>query len=88
MMPDIHQENRLGAIRELLSEIVGSEVVGGIADDDQLFERMLLDSLHLITLVASLEERFQVAVRPEDLTPENFQSMSAIASFVATNARA
>ena len=87
-MAEIHQTNPLGSVRELLGDIVGSQVVGGIADDDQLFERMLLDSLHLITLVTSLEERFQVAVRPEDLIPENFQSIAAIADFIAASSRA
>lgn len=82
-MASIPQGNRLGTVRELLAEIVGSEVVGGIADDDQLFERMLLDSLHLITLVSALEEQFRLVVTPDELIPENFQSIAAIAGFVA-----
>jgi acyl carrier protein len=83
-MTNAPQVDRRGTVRELLTEVVGSEVVAGIADDDQLFERMLLDSLHLITLVSSLEERFRVVVAPEDLVPENFESIAAIAGFVAS----
>jgi|Tabmets5t2r1_1033131.scaffolds.fasta_scaffold17185_2 acyl carrier protein len=82
MMPNIHQVDRLGTVRELLANIVGGEVLRGVADEDQLFERMVLDSLHLITLVSSLEERFGVVVTPEDLVPENFQSIAAIAGLV------
>ena len=82
MMPNIHQVDRLGTVRELLANIVGGEVVRGVADEDQLLERMVLDSLHLITLVSSLEERFGVVVTPEDLVPENFQSIAAIAGLV------
>jgi acyl carrier protein len=84
MMMNAPQVDRRGTIRELLSEVVGNEAVAGIADDDQLFERILLDSLHLITLVSSLEERFRVLVAPEDLVPENFESIAAIAGFMAS----
>jgi acyl carrier protein len=83
MMVNVPQIDRRGTVRELLAEVVGSQVVEGLADDDHLFERMLLDSLHLITLVSSLEERFGVVVAPEDLVPENFQSIVAISEFVA-----
>jgi acyl carrier protein len=83
MMMDPPQVDRRGTVRELLAEVAGSEVVQEIADDDQLFERMLLDSLHLITLVSSLEERFGVVVAPEDLVPENFESITAIVGLIA-----
>jgi acyl carrier protein len=84
MMVNVPQIDRRGTVRELLAEVVGTQVVQGIVDDDHLFERMLLDSLHLITLVSSLEERFRVAVAPEDLVPENFESIDAIAEFVTS----
>lgn len=84
MMVNVPQIDRRGTVRELLAEVVGTQVVQPIADDDHLFERMLLDSLHLITLVSSLEERFRVAVAPEDLVPENFESIDAIAEFVTS----
>jgi acyl carrier protein len=84
MMVNMPQIDRRGTVRELLAEVVGSQVVQGIADDDHLFERMLLDSLQLITLVSSLEERFRVVVAPEDLVPENFESIEDIAEFVTS----
>jgi acyl carrier protein len=83
-MVNVPQIDRRGTVRELLAEVVGSQVVQGIADDDHLFERMLLDSLQLITLVSSLEERFRVVVAPEDLVPENFESIEDIAEFVTS----
>ena len=88
MWAKTHHTNPVGAGGALGADRGGRLVGGGSADDDQLFERMLLDSLHLITLVTSLEERFQVAVRPEDLIPENFQSIAAIADVIAANSRA
>jgi len=86
MMVNVPQIDRRATVRELLAEVVGSQVVQGLADDDHLFERMLLDSLHLITLVSSLEERFGLLVAPEDLVPENFESIVAISEFVASKA--
>jgi acyl carrier protein len=84
MMVNVPQIDGRGTVRELLSEVAGSQAIEHIADDDQLFERMLLDSLQLITLVSSLEERFRVVVAPEDLIPENFESIAAIAEFIAS----
>jgi acyl carrier protein len=83
MMVNVPQIDGRATVRELLSEVVGSQAVEGVADDGHLFERMLLDSLHLITLVSSLEERFGVVVTPEDLVPENFETIAAIAEFMA-----
>lgn len=86
MMVNVPQVDRQGTVRELLREVVGGQVVDDLADHDQLFERMVLDSLHLITLMTSLEDRFRVVVAPEDLVPENFESIAAIAGFVGAKA--
>jgi acyl carrier protein len=75
------------AVREVLGEVLGGDVAASISDDDLLFERMLVDSLSLITIVSSLESRFGIEVAAEDLVPENFESIAAIAEFVAASKR-
>lgn len=40
-------------------------------------------SLTLLQLVAFVEDRFAIRVRPIDFAPQNFESVAAIATFVA-----
>ena len=40
-------------------------------------------SLTLLQLVAFVEDKFAITVRPIDFAPQNFESVSAIAQFVA-----
>jgi acyl carrier protein len=68
-------------VRAVLSEIVGSAVVDRISDDDRIFERRIVDSLHLVELIERLEERFGTEIDGADLTPENFESVAAMSRF-------
>jgi acyl carrier protein len=72
------------AVRELVTDAVGPEVLDGVSDHELLFEQGILDSLALVTIVAALEQRFDIAVTPEDLIPENFRSITDTARFVST----
>ncbi len=58
----------------------------GITDidpGDNLLAKGIVDSHGVMELVAFLEERYGIAVRDEDLTPENFESVARIDEFVA-----
>lgn len=73
---------------ELERFIVGELTVGrgieSIEPDEDLLARGIVDSHGVMELVGFLEERFGLRIRDEDLTPENFQSISRIEAFVAT----
>ncbi len=43
----------------------------------------LLDSMDILNLVGFLEERFGVRVEDDELVPENFETLRAVASFVS-----
>ena len=45
-----------------------------------------MDSHGVMELVAFLEERYGIAVGDEDLTPENFESVTRIDEFVTAQA--
>lgn len=55
-----------------------------LSDDLDLLEADVLDSLGILTLVDFLESTFGIAVEPEDVTLDNFETVRAIADLVAS----
>jgi acyl carrier protein len=41
----------------------------------------IIDSLGVTELIAFLEERYRIDVRPEDVVPENFRTLGSIIAF-------
>lgn len=58
-----------------------------IADDDDLIDSGVIDSLGIFQLVAFLEESFGISIGDEEITPENFASVMAIERLVAERGR-
>jgi len=54
-----------------------------LADDDNLFESGIANSLFAVELMTFLEKTFAVEVGPDDLEITNFQSIDSCAEFVA-----
>lgn len=52
------------------------------SDDENLFESGILDSAGLVSLVGYVEETFDIIIPDEDLLPENFISVKAIANYI------
>jgi len=50
---------------------------------DDLFAGGMLDSFDLVRLVSLLEERFKLSIGGEDITPENFRNVEAIANLMS-----
>jgi acyl carrier protein len=53
-----------------------------ISNDDNLFESGILDSMGIVSLIAYLEEKLKITIEPDQITEENFASISAIAKLV------
>ena len=71
------------ALRQLLIELREPESFEGVADDTPLIQERVLDSFDMISLIASIEQKFGLAFDPDDVTPENFQSIRSMAAFLA-----
>jgi acyl carrier protein len=69
-------------IRDLLGTIVGPELAGTINEDDQIFVQGIIDSMHLVELVSALESRYGFKVAGDELSPDNFASVGAMASYL------
>lgn len=51
-------------------------------DDDPLLERGVVDSLGILEMVQFMTREFSIEIQDEDLTPENFASVTRLADFV------
>jgi acyl carrier protein len=65
-----------------LVERVISVPGGNLSPDEPLLERGL-DSVGMVDLLASVEERFEVTIPPVDISPENFATTRALATLLA-----
>jgi acyl carrier protein len=55
-----------------------------VQDSSQLLEEGILDSLGVLELVNHLQDEVGIPIEDEELVPENFASIDAIAAFVAS----
>ncbi len=53
-----------------------------IGDTENLFDAGILDSAALLFLVGVIEEDFGLTIPDEDLLPEHFSSVGAIAAYI------
>jgi acyl carrier protein len=66
----------------VLSELARGRGVTSIARDESLLTSGIVDSHGVMELVGFLEQRYGISVDDADLTPENFDNVASIESFV------
>lgn len=54
----------------------------GLSDRDSLLEAGIIDSVMMLDLIAYLEKAHGISVGEDDMVPENFDSIEAIARYV------
>ncbi len=57
-----------------------------MSDDDSLLEKGIIDSTGVLELVGFIEENFHVAVKDDELLPENLDSVERLIAFVTRKA--
>jgi acyl carrier protein len=72
---------------ETLKRFISTELLANRQDlnlgpDDNLLISGLIDSLGVMRLVSFIEDNFGVHVPPEDVTIENFQSISILSAYL------
>jgi acyl carrier protein len=72
------------SLRQFILEHFPSARRRPLGELDPLLQSGIIDSLGVLDVVTFIEEEFKVTVDDQDLTPENFQSISQIAAFVET----
>lgn len=71
------------AIRDfLVNEVLYDKDLKDLKPEDQLIERGMLDSLAILKTVTFCEERFGITIPDQDVLPDHFESVRAIAALV------
>jgi acyl carrier protein len=56
-------------------------------DRDSLLERGIIDSVKMLDLIGFLEQQYTIRVEDDELYPENFDTLSAIETYVSGKIR-
>lgn len=75
-------------IRQFILEAARYRGVKELADEEPLIENGALDSLGIFRLAGFLEDTFQFRIADEEITPENFRTIRAIAHLVGAKLKA
>lgn len=70
------------SVRQLMIERAWLEQQDSVSDTDSLVEHGVIDSLTMMELIGFLERTYEIQVTDDELIPENFETLSAIAGFV------
>lgn len=78
--------SRLAEIKRfVLDEFAPDVRADELADDFDLLDNGIVDSLGLLRLIAWVGERYDIEVEEVELTPDDFRSVEAIADFVGSH---
>ena len=72
-------------LEEFILEL-GSVEKETIDPDEDLLEQGLIDSLAIVQIIAHIEDSFGVSLGPNDVVPENFSTLNALAGLVESRA--
>jgi acyl carrier protein len=67
---------------KLIEEVLCRGKQFPLGESDSLLENGLIDSLGMLELVKTLENRFQIRVADDELSPENFDSIEALTAYL------
>jgi acyl carrier protein len=70
------------ALHSRIRDYLPKNSAGALDDSQDLFESGILDSAGIVSFTTEIEREFQISIRDEDLLPENFQSIAAMAAYI------
>ena len=73
-------EDILEVLQEVLEELHPDV---DFEKEDELVDRKIIDSFDIVTIIARIDEEFDVAIPADKIVPENFNSMEALAKLVS-----
>ncbi len=52
-------------------------------NEDKIVDKELIDSLDMVAIIGELSDEFDIEISADEMTPENFNSISAIVAMVS-----
>ena len=72
-----------GAVRDFIRNEMGGDVgEADLKDDDSLLDAGLIDSLGIQKLMVFLEDKFRIRISDEEITPDNFETVTRISEMI------
>ncbi len=69
--------------RYILDKFLFTDDQNAVGDKDSLVRGGILDSTGIYELIMHIEETFNLSIAPEEMTPENFDTIDAMDAFIA-----
>lgn len=79
---EIRAQGLRAAVRTFVLEKFPLARKKGIDDNYLLLQSGIVDSLGILDLVTFLDQRFEISISDEELVPENFATINALAEFL------
>jgi len=77
-MPQLESE-----IRKFIAENMLFSADGfNYGDNDSLLEAGIVDSIGVMELVSFVDKTYKITVPPEDISPDNFDSINRLANYI------
>ena len=73
------------SIQNELRQYIGTELgrdMSGLGDGESLLEAGVIDSMGVLELVSFIEKQYRIAVSEDEMMPENFDTVDAMAAFI------
>ncbi|CAN5407208.1 hypothetical protein BH10BDE1_BH10BDE1_30770 [soil metagenome] len=77
-------QDRIDVILKLIKKLNPQAVGDTVSPDVNLLDSGILDSIITVQLVLALETELGITFQFEDIKPENFKTLTAISSMLAT----
>ncbi len=75
--------NLKASIRQfIITYIIKDGGITDIKDEEQLIIGGIIDSLGILKLLAFLQQNYSIEITPEELNPENFNTINTITKLV------
>lgn len=68
-----------------IKEIIENIHPNAFSEGDKLVTDEIIDSVDIMNIVSALEDCFKIEFEPDDISSENFDTVSAIAKVVEKN---
>ena len=65
----------------IIENFLYGDDTGNLGVEDSFFEKGIVDSTGILSIINFVEERFNISVSDAEITPENFDSISRITAY-------